>query len=139
MWLNAQTAIADLRALSIKTRLQHPETYIQTGNLIVDADIAADEVRRLLEKAIAKRFGLRVDIIIRRASQWKRYVAANPFANDAATVAKFFRVYLSRDPVKASAAKELGAKGASRGGAWPWAGGALWINYWREAAPANRN
>jgi uncharacterized protein (DUF1697 family) len=76
--------MADLRALSVKTGLQRPETYIQSGNLIVDADIAADEVRRLLEKAIAKRFGLRVDVVVRRASQWKRYVAANPFANDAA-------------------------------------------------------
>ena len=99
--------MADLRALSVKTGLQRPETYIQSGNLIVDADIAADEVRGLLEKAIAKRFGLRVDVIVRRASQWNRYVAANPFANDAAMVAKMLHLYLSRDPLKASAAKVL--------------------------------
>ena len=120
--------MADLRALSVKTGLQRPETYIQSGNLIVDADIAADEVRRLLEKAIAKRFGLRVDVVVRRASQWKRYVAANPFANDAATVAKVLHLYLSRDPLKASAAKELEQK-AQAGERMAVAGGALWIDY----------
>ena len=118
--------MADLRALSVKTGLQRPETYIQSGNLIVDADIAADEVRRLLEKAIAKRFGLRVDVVVRRASQWKRYVAANPFAN--ATVAKVLHLYLSRDPLKASAAKELEQK-AQAGERMAVAGGALWIDY----------
>ena len=120
--------MAELRALSVKIGLQRPETYIQSGNLIVDADIAADEVRGLLEKAIAKRFGLRVDVIVRRASQWNRYVAANPFANDAAMVAKMLHLYLSRDPLKASAAKELEQK-AQAGERMALAGGALWIDY----------
>jgi len=111
--------MADLRALSVKIGLQRPETYIQSGNLIVDADIAADEVRGLLEKAIAKRFGLRVDVIVRRASQWNRYVAANPFANDAAMVAKMLHLYLSRDPLKASAARSS-SKRRKPGSAWPW-------------------
>jgi uncharacterized protein (DUF1697 family) len=110
--------MAELRALSIKLGLQRPETYIQSGNLIVDADIEADEVRDLLEKAIAKRFSLRVDIIVRQASQWNRYMTANPFANDAATMPKMLHLYLSRDPLKASAAKELERK-AQAGSAWP--------------------
>jgi uncharacterized protein (DUF1697 family) len=114
--------MADLRALSVKTGLQRPETYIQSGNLIVDADIAADEVRRLLEKAIAKRFGLRVDVVVRRASQWKRYVAANPFQRCCN------RGEVSRDPLKASAAKELEQK-AQAGERMAVAGGALWIDY----------
>jgi len=125
--------MAELRALSIKLGLQRPETYIQSGNLIVDADIEADEVRDLLEKAIAKRFSLRVDIIVRQASQWNRYMADNPFANDAATMSKMLHLYLSRDPLKASAAKELGRKGqaAER---MALAGGALWIDYGANGA-----
>src|SRR5262245_51544334 len=45
--------MAELRALAVKNGLQRPETYIQSGNLIVDAGLAADAVRTLLEKAIA--------------------------------------------------------------------------------------
>ena len=72
--------MAELRAVAVKNGLRSPETYIQSGNLIIDADIAADEVRVLLEKAIAQRFGLRVDVIVRAASQWRRYVVANAFS-----------------------------------------------------------
>jgi uncharacterized protein (DUF1697 family) len=120
--------MADLRALSVKIGLQHPETYMQSGNLIVDADKEADEVRGVLEKAIAKRFNLRVDVIVRRASQWNRYVTANPFANDAATVAKMLHLFLSRDPLKPTAAKELEQK-AQAGERIAIARGVLWIDY----------
>jgi uncharacterized protein (DUF1697 family) len=125
--------MAELRALSAKIGLRRPETYIQSGNLIVDADIEADEVRGLLEKAIARRFTLRVDVIVRRASQWHSYVAANPFANDAATTTKMLHLYLSRDPVKATAAKELEQK-AQAGERMALAGGALWIDYGANGA-----
>jgi uncharacterized protein (DUF1697 family) len=125
--------MAELRALSVKIGLQRPETYIQSGNLIVDAEIEADQVRGLLEKAIVARFNLRVDVVVRRASQWNRYLAANPFANDAATVPKMLHLYLSRDPLKASAAKELKQK-AQAGERMAMAGGALWIDYGANGA-----
>ena len=121
--------MAELRALSVKIGLQRPETYIQSGNLIVDADIEADEVRDLLETAIAKRFNLRVDVIVRRASQWNRYM----LADDAATMTKMLHLYLSRDPLKASAAKELEQK-ARAGERMAVAGGALWIDYGANGA-----
>jgi uncharacterized protein (DUF1697 family) len=48
--------VAELRAVAVKNGLRSPETYIQSGNLIIDADVAADEVGALLEQVIAKRF-----------------------------------------------------------------------------------
>jgi uncharacterized protein (DUF1697 family) len=120
--------MAELRALCVKLGWQRPETYIQSGNLIVDAEIEADQVRGVLEKAIAARFNLRVDVVVRPASQWNRYVAANPFANDVATLPKMLHLYLSRDPLKASAATELERK-AQAGERMALAGGALWIDY----------
>ena len=125
--------MADLRALAAEIGLHRPETYIQSGNLIVDAEVEADHVRGLLEKAIGARFGLRVDVIVRRASQWNRYVAANPFANDAAILPKMLHLYLSRDPLRVSAAKELEQK-AQAGERMALAGGALWIDYGANGA-----
>jgi uncharacterized protein (DUF1697 family) len=120
--------MAELRALCTKAGLKRPETYIQSGNLIVDAEGEADKVRRLLEKAVTARFGFSVDIIIRAASEWERYVAANPFAGDADALPKMVHLYLSRDPVKPSADKELSQR-AQTGERIVLAGGALWVDY----------
>jgi uncharacterized protein (DUF1697 family) len=120
--------MAELRALSVKIGLQRPETYIQSGNLIVDADIAADEVRALLEGAIARRFGLRIDVIVRQTAQWRCLVAANPFADDAATRSNMLHLYLSREAPNPGAAAALAPK-AQAGERIVLAGGALWIDY----------
>jgi uncharacterized protein (DUF1697 family) len=53
---------------------------------------------------------------------------ANPFANDAATVAKMLHLYVSLDPPKPSVVKELEQK-AQAGERVALAGGALWIDY----------
>jgi uncharacterized protein (DUF1697 family) len=120
--------MAELRALCVRAGLQRPETYIQSGNLIIDADGDADKLRRLLEKAIAAAFGFRIDVIVRTLSEWKRHAAANPFAGDADALAKMVHLCLSRDAVKSSAAKELEQK-AQAGERIALAGGALWIDY----------
>jgi uncharacterized protein (DUF1697 family) len=120
--------MAELRALCVKAGLQRPETYIQSGNLIVDADGDVDKLRRLLEKAIAARFGFTIDVVVRTPCEWKRHAAANPFAGDADASAKTVHLCLSRDTVKSSAAKELEQK-AQAGERIVLAGGALWIDY----------
>jgi uncharacterized protein (DUF1697 family) len=101
--------------------------------LIVDAGLAADEVRALLERAIAKRFGLRVDVIVRRAAQWRHYEAANPFATAAATLPNMVYLYLSCEGCNPGAAEALAPK-AQAGERMAVAGGALWIDYGAHGA-----
>jgi uncharacterized protein (DUF1697 family) len=125
--------MADLRALCVKAGLKQPVTYIQSGNLIVDAQGDADGLRHVLEKAVAKRFGFAVDIVVRAAAEWQRYVAANPFADDADAVPKMLHLYLSRDRAKSSAAAALQEK-AQNGERLVMAGGALWIDYGNNGA-----
>lgn len=120
--------MADLRALCVKLGLEGPQTYIQSGNLIVDATGGAAPLCRLLEKEIAARFGFAVDIIVRAAAEWDGIVAANPFAGDARAVPKMVHLYLARDPLKAGAATALSQR-AQAGERVAVAGGALWIDY----------
>jgi uncharacterized protein (DUF1697 family) len=120
--------MAELRALCIKARLKRPETYIQSGNLIVDADGDTDTVRRLLEKAVAARFDFTVDVIVRLASEWEHYVAANPFAGDTEASPKTVHLYLSRDPVKSNAADALKQRARTKERIVA-VGGTLWIDY----------
>jgi uncharacterized protein (DUF1697 family) len=120
--------MADLRALCSALGLERPQTYIQSGNLLVDSKANGPALRRLLENEIAVHFGFVVDVIVRTAADWEGYVAANPFTGDAKALPKMLHLYLPRDPLKSGAVKALEprAQSGERIGA---AGGALWIDY----------
>jgi uncharacterized protein (DUF1697 family) len=120
--------MADLRALCSRLGLERPETYIQSGNLIVDAKGDQAALRRLLEKELAARFGFAVDVVVRMASEWESYVAANPFAGDAKALPKMVHLYLPRDPLKSGAARALEPRALS-GERIAVAADALWIDY----------
>lgn len=120
--------MADLRAVCAEIGLHQPQTYIQSGNLIVDAKGEAGKLRVLLEKELTARFGFTVDVVVRAAADWQRYVDANPFANDANAIAKMVHLYLSGDPLKPDAG-ELLARSARTGERVRVAGDALWIDY----------
>jgi uncharacterized protein (DUF1697 family) len=99
--------MAELRALCDGLGWKRPETYIQSGNLIVEASGSTDSVRIALEQAITKKFGLKVDVIVRPASEWRAYAGTNPFANDATALPKLVHLCLSRDTLKNGAADAL--------------------------------
>ena len=120
--------MAALRELCIKRGLARPETYIQSGNLIVDADDDAAGLRVLLERALKKQFGFAVDVVVHTASGWGKFVAANPFADEADILPNKLHLYLSRDPLSADAVKILEQRVQS-GERIRMAGGALWIDY----------
>jgi uncharacterized protein (DUF1697 family) len=119
--------MVELRALCSGLGLELPQTYIQSGNLLVDAKGDKAALRLQLEREIAARFGFAVDVIVRGAAEWEEYVTANPFAGDAKALPRMVHLYLPRDPLKSGAAKALEQRAQSeRIGA---AGGALWIDY----------
>lgn len=120
--------MADLRAICTKLGWERAETYIQSGNLIVDAPGETHQVHCVLEPELAARFGFAVDVVVRTAPNWKTYVAANPFANDAAALDKMVHLYLSRDPLASRAAEVLQER-AQTGERICIAGTALWIDY----------
>jgi uncharacterized protein (DUF1697 family) len=129
--------MAELRTLCSGLGLERPETYIQSGNLVIDAAGDADDVRGLLERELTGRFGFTVDVIVRTAADWEQYVATNPFARDADALPKMVHLYLSRDPVKSGAAKVLEQR-ARTGERIGLAGGALWIDYGAEGVHSSK-
>ena len=120
--------MADLRALCVRFGLEQPQTYIQSGNLVVGANGDNKALRQLLEKECAARFGFAVDVIVRTAAEWQGHVAANPFADDAKALPRMLHLYLARDPLKSGAGNAL-AQRAQAGERVNVAGGALWIDY----------
>ena len=71
--------MADLRTLCGGLGWENVRTYIQSGNIVFDAEGKADSLERELETAIEKEFALDVPVIVRSAAQWDKIVAANPF------------------------------------------------------------
>jgi uncharacterized protein (DUF1697 family) len=129
--------MADLRALCLELGLKRPETYIQSGNLIVDTGRKANDVRRLLERKLTARFGFTVDVAVRSAADWEQYVAANPFAGDAGARPKMVHLYLPRDRIEPDAAEAL-AQRTRTGERIVVAGGALWIDYGAEGVRGSK-
>jgi uncharacterized protein (DUF1697 family) len=123
-----KVSMAVLREMCIKHGLTRPETYIQSGNLIVDAETDAEGLRVLLEQAVKEQFGFAVDVVVRSSSAWAKYLPANPFAREADIAPNKLHLYLSRDRLSSGAAKILEQR-AQSGELIRAAGGGLWIDY----------
>ncbi len=120
--------MSSLRSLCAELGLERPETYIQSGNLIVDTASDAAALNALLEKELTARFGFAVDVVVRAAADWKTYVTANPFAGDATALSKMVHLYISRRAPDPDAAETL-RRSARPGERIALAEGALWIDY----------
>lgn len=92
-------SMPELRSVITKIGFTQVETYINSGNLIIDAkDLDSSDVAALMEPAILKHFGFPVDVIIRTASEWGKYASKNPFTDAAAARPNFLHVVLSKLP-----------------------------------------
>jgi uncharacterized protein (DUF1697 family) len=72
--------MADLRELCEKIGLDNVESYLQSGNLVLDAGRSSpSKVADAIEDAVRARFGFDVPILARRARDMRRIVLGNPF------------------------------------------------------------
>jgi uncharacterized protein (DUF1697 family) len=78
-------AMAELRALAAKLQLGQIRTVAQTGNLLFEAEgLSTETLEKRLEEATQCRFEYEVPIVVRTATEWRKLVAANPLAREAA-------------------------------------------------------
>ena len=72
--------MAELRAIAAELGLANPRTYIASGNLLVDTDLAEAAVKALLEARLATYAGKPVGVLVRSAAEMASVAAANPFS-----------------------------------------------------------
>ncbi len=118
--------MAELRALCGTLGWGSVETYIQSGNVVFEAEGEGHEAA--LENAVAERFGLSIPVAVRAADQWSAYIASNPFPNAAESEPNRLLLTLSKAPLAPDAVAAL-RKRASFGERVAEAAGALWIHY----------
>jgi uncharacterized protein (DUF1697 family) len=120
--------MAELRALCATLGWTEVATYIQSGNVVFEADGKAEAIEEALETAIAKAYGFDAPVIVRTAAQWSRYPAGNPFPDAARDTPNYLLMLISKRPPAAGAVDAIQAKAAA-GETVRRAGDALWIHF----------
>ena len=71
--------MAELRELVEDLGCADVRTYVQSGNVVFRSDHGAPKLAQAIEKAIEKRLGHDVTVVIRTERQLRDLIAANPF------------------------------------------------------------
>src|SRR5262249_34464560 len=72
-----KVSMAELRGLAESLGYSEVRTYIQSGNLLFSS--ARKPAASALEEALATRFGIEVDVVLRSGAELDRVLARNPF------------------------------------------------------------
>jgi uncharacterized protein (DUF1697 family) len=120
--------MAELRTLCAELGWTGVATYIQSGNLVFTAPGKAEAIETMLEKAIAKRFGMDVPVMVRSKAEWARYPVENPFPDVAADAPARLMLVVTKRPPAAGAAETIEAR-AKGGERVRQVGDALWFHF----------
>ena len=88
-----------LRTLYQSLKLEDPQTYVQSGNVIFrtkEKNTALLATR--IQKAVEKAFGFSPAVILRTTSEMKKAIAANPFSERDLEPGKILVTFLSAEP-----------------------------------------
>lgn len=120
--------MAELRSLSTELGWGEVRSYIQSGNLVFEAGAAPARLEAELERAIERRFGLSIPVVVRAAADWPAYVAGNPYPEASEREPNLVMLALSKAPPEPGAVEGLleRARGGER---LVRVGDALWIHY----------
>jgi uncharacterized protein (DUF1697 family) len=126
-------AMAELCRACGDAGLEDVRSYIASGNLVFTSSKEPDDAAAVVERAIADRFDLEVDVMARSSTQWSRCAAANPFPE--ASESEPNRVFLLLAKKRPAAASVAAIRErASKGESIELAGGGLWIHSPRSVA-----
>ena len=120
--------MSDLRALCAEIGWSDVQTYIQSGNVVFSASGKPAALAMQLQRAIERRFGLSIPVIVRAAADWSTYTRTNPFLDVCKKEAKLVMLCLAQNSPNADALKILRDRGAN-GEQVIQVGDALWIHF----------
>ncbi|HEX6001011.1 MAG TPA: DUF1697 domain-containing protein [Hyphomicrobiaceae bacterium] len=94
-----------LRAVFAELGFAGALTYLQSGNVLFTAEAPAADLAGRIAQAVSAETRLPVSVILRTPAQWRRLIAANPFAREAETAPKTVHVtFLASAPAPAGLA-----------------------------------
>ena len=107
--------MADLRALFTDAGYGDVQTYVQSGNVVLDAPAGGAELEREAAALISSRFGFEVPVVVRTARQLAAVVKRNPLGDVAIEPKRYQVSFLTGKPsVSVVRALEEAAVGEER-------------------------
>jgi uncharacterized protein (DUF1697 family) len=100
-------SMADFRKVLTGLGFARVETYIQSGNAVVDAKLSAPKVAQTVAAGLEKMMGAPVGVVVRTHEEMERVVRENPFAAEAAAVGALVHVAFLARPAAAEARAAL--------------------------------
>ena len=90
--------MAELVGLCSSLGFHAVRTYIQSGNVIFDSNLSAQEIRSRLQDALAVKMGKAIAVMIRTPAEMRSILSGNPFPDK--EPAKVGVVFLASTPPK---------------------------------------
>lgn len=118
--------VDEQKAMAIALGLTNPQTLLASGNLIVDSDRDAERLEAEVEAETERRFGRRIDTVVRSPDQWATMMKANPFPAEAETDPSRLLVMVMKDDVRSGGLDGVRAFAVGQERVEK-AGGALWF------------
>jgi uncharacterized protein (DUF1697 family) len=89
-----------LRALYESLKLESPQTYVQSGNVVfLSVEKNLPRLSQRIQDGIHRKFGFRPEIVLRTTTEFQNVIANNPFANRRdLDPAKLLVTFLASDP-----------------------------------------
>ena len=94
----------ELRDLLNDLGFQNVQTYIQSGNIILESSEGKSVICNKIKEGIQNKFGYDVPVIARTIPEWKKAIATYPFPTDNPKIVAFIflnkKVYETKIDVK---------------------------------------
>lgn len=74
--------MADLRGALEGLGLSRVQTYIQSGNIVFETEMAEEPLSNLIQQGIETHFGLTISVILRTAEEFKQIIRDCPYDKD---------------------------------------------------------
>lgn len=81
--------MADLRDLLNDLGFQNVQTYIQSGNIVLESDKKKSEICSLINIRIKDKFNYDVPVLVRTVPEWKKVIDKYPFSIDNPKIVAF--------------------------------------------------
>lgn len=104
---NRKILMKDLKSLCENLGWNNLKTYIQSGNLIFEANKPNPELELTLEKAIFDEYGFEVPVIIRTSLELQNSINKNPYYNEDSNLTQLHLTFLKVQPTHDNIEKTL--------------------------------
>lgn len=88
--------MAELRYLLYDLKFENVQTYIQSGNIVLNSELSKDEVIESVKNGIVSIFGFNVAVLAKTISEWENAIANNPYPTNNHKIVSF--TFLSEVP-----------------------------------------